>query len=352
MLAVPRIGWCQSAREQVQREITRLQEIIGSEPDSDQNWAQFKPEIVAILARANSALASQRIFMALEELGNADVELGAGESVTAGGTAAQRMLAFEAEWKRAGSALSDLEKRYGSASPGARIPAAVRALAEANLGQSRHLYEASLPYARATTIGDGLYYLGQARGAAEFAVFCAKLDFGVASQPPGMRSVEPEIAALEARIQSAYQPPLSLSHHREFIQISASVKTARELDDAKLYYGALYEYLPALRNFAALVLPSPGEQRIAAFQSDLAHARESFSSSGADSSIAELFLEQLSASLPDGQDAGSNTARWKTPVAILDSVIPAYLATLRAPVASAPAVAPVVTVTLVRWPYT
>jgi len=212
-------------------------------------------------------------------------------------------------------------------------PAALRALGEAALPQIRAYYEASLEYGRNTVPGQGLYYLGAAQAERELVDLSRKLSQPSGRRAPPLRSIAPELNALESELLAAYRPPASTEKHGQFIGISAILKEARELDTAGLRYGALLRYLQAALRFAPLRggNGSPGGQ--------LSKLDARLSSPDVDDSLGRLFLE-----IAQAEPASA--------AAIAADVLPRYFAALEPAPPQAPKPAPQVTVTLVRWPYT
>ena len=128
----------------------------------------------------------------------------------------------------------------------------MRALGEAALPQVRIYYDASLEYGRNTMPEQGLFYLGAAQAQREVVGFSGRSPRPLPRSPPPLRSLRPELDALEAEMLAAYRPPASIDRHGEFIVASATLKEARELDAAGLRYGALLRYLQAAQRFAPL----------------------------------------------------------------------------------------------------
>jgi hypothetical protein len=342
----------QNAKQQIQRQITQAEDRVKSGPDSDQNWKEAKPNLLKTLATARESLSADRVFLALAQLNFAATDLAGLEYITgnsqivSGGSSA-----FEKEWKRADLELTKYEKRYNDGHWQGK-PVALRALAEASWVQSRALYEASRPYAAATQVQYGLYYLGRSRASAENALFCLGLRLNATKPPPDYRSLAPEIEVLQNRVIAAYKPPASIGHHQEFIQLNAAIKTAKELDVAKLYFGSLYEYLEAIRLFALLDAQMPDAQSAGQLAGDAAGARTSLAAAPVDESIGEIYVQRADAALEAFRADNKDVAKLKAAQVALDVVIPAYLAAVDKPL---PAVAPaghVIDVTLVRWPYT
>lgn len=334
------VGCSRAAETDAQRqdplaaEIERWSSFLQSEDASGKAWAEVKPASQPELARAQEDLRDGRRLLALLRLSNVRESL-ATTVYLSQRPAEQRkdMASLEAEWKRMGGELRDeLGARSPSALDGVR-PAAARALGEAALLQIRGYYEASLDYGRNTEPGSGLYYLGNAQAQRELVEFLRTLSEPSPRRPPSLRSLRPELDALEADLLAAYRPPVSIDRHGEFIVASSTLKEARELDAAGLHYGALLRYLQAALRIAPLRQPSPM----------LVDSKQDWqtllAAGGVDHSIGRLFLEI-------SQDDADNA-----PIITAD-VLPRYLAALEPARPEAPRPEPRVTVTLVRWPYT
>jgi hypothetical protein len=208
-------------------------------------------------------------------------------------------------------------------------------------------YEASLEYGRATVFDSGLYYIGSALAQRELPGLLAS--FADGSQPlpaPPLRSLEPELAALESEILAAYRPPASIDRHVDFIRASSAVKEARELDALGLRYGALLRYLQGVQRFAP-VRAGAAAPDASSFERRLAEADARLGATERDHSIGRLFLQTAQALAGPGDGSDPALAR-----AIVDSVLPRYFAALEPAPASPPRQAARATVTLVRWPYT
>jgi hypothetical protein len=241
---------------------------------------------------------------------------------------------FDAFWTRSRTALAEANRKSSGSSP-SDLPAAVEALAQAAEGQVMVLADASRAYERVTSPQAGFYYLGQARSDADWAAFCRSLDVRRPADPVPLRSIAPELARLQERANAAFQPPLSIDRHSQFIRFNATVKLAGELEAQGRRAGALYEYLDALQQLAAI---APAKE---AAPESIEAARKRLAASPRDESLGLLFVERAeAASTPGAAEA------------ILGEVLPAYAEALapRPPVPAPPP--PAITVTLVRWPYT
>ncbi|HWC65086.1 MAG TPA: hypothetical protein VG777_03310 [Thermoanaerobaculia bacterium] len=286
--------------------------------------AEDRQRVSGLVGDVERELGAGRDWSALERLREARRFAAAVEF------AADSRRTFESAWEEAAGRV-----RKETPSAGWQdAPAAARALGEAAGGTAVPLLDASRAYAKVTDESSGRYYLGQAVEAAAFARFCRSLPAAGKPAPP-WRSIAPELAKLQERVDAAFVPPRSIERHPDFIRLNASLKTARELDGSGLFAGAAYEYLSAVEQLGRLeeTGAAAGGARDA-----LAAERRALASSGRDESLALVFVERA--------EAEPGTA----PV-VVSSVLPAYRE-IREPAAPAAAAAPALTVTLVRWPYT
>ena len=342
----------QDAASRIRDEIERLQKTVSAKPVADPDWKEAKPELTALLSQARGSLRADRLYLSLQELEQARSELRALEATKQPGAAQSGMPGFESAWKKASVELTagNPPTRAGSASP-----VAFRALAETASGQTRVLLAASRSYAGATSPTAGLYYLGQAEGAAESARFCSSLP-----APPltagrlglPLRSVAPELRQLQERTVAAFTPPRSIERHGDFITLNATLKLAGELDAAGLYAGALYQYLDALQQFGRIDLPAPDDARKAAVRRALDQLEIRLRGSRRDDSLAELFSERAEGVLAGRRDRLPNPNDWRNAAVLVEQVLPAYFAWREAPAPQSPPAGHPIVVTLVRWPYT
>ncbi len=318
-------------------EIGRWSSVLASH-GNDEGWKPVKAASEAALGQAREALDGGRRLFALQRLAAARENLSATEYVESRPAADRTAAGFEAEWTKAGLALRDDLATSAPASFDTIRPAAVRAVAEAAWRQVRVYYEASLEYGRNTMPDSGLYYVGVAHAQHDLVALCRRLASPARGPAPALRPLHAELDALESDVLAAYRPPSSIDHHPDFIRVSATIKEARELDAAGLRYGALMRYLQAALRFAPLRAPAATTQTADAGALRAFQARYG-ENAAADHSIARLFLEQ----------AVTDPA---TAAAIANEVMPRYAAAVAPPKPEAPAAAPRITVTLVRWPYT
>lgn len=323
------------ARDPLASEIQRESTFVESRPPQD----KLRQKVQPVLARADDSLRQGKRLLALQRLADAKNELALTAYLQSRPAEQRReMAAFEAEWARMGGEL----RKDSPASLEDLHPAAVRALGEAALPQVRAYHDASLEYGRNTTPGDGLYYLGAAQAQKEVVDLLRTLSSPASRREPPLRPLGPEIEALEGEMLAVYRPPVSIDRHGEFITASATLKEARELDEAGLRYGALLRYLQAALQFAPLRGPAPplAEGALAKLEARLAGGE-------VDHSLGQMFLETAQAHLAAGSPASEATA-----AIIAGDVLPRYFAALEPARPREPGPAPRVTVTLVRWPYT
>ena len=329
-------------------ELERWQQFVRTNPATDEEWKGLKAAVEPALAQAEKALAEGRRWFALSRVAAARPSLAAAAYLAA--LPAQKvndLAELEKEWRRYGPVLArTLDAR---ARPDfADVPAAARAVGESALSEVQVFYDASLDYGRNTAAPAGFYYLGSAQGQIEMAQWAASIGPKPTLPPPRLRSLEPEINALEDEVLAAYRPPASIDSHPVFIRVNALLKQARELDAADLRLGALYRLLEARQRFSRLV----GAGRAIGAEETAAKGREfagRLERSGADPTLGLTFLENALASSadPNPEAKGGENAR-----AIWDDVMPLYFAALGPAPAMIPTPPAEVTVTLLRWPYT
>jgi hypothetical protein len=309
-------------------ELARIRADVGVVVPTDQ-----QAPIAARLDRAAAALRAERAYLGLY-LMEAGYESTASFAFARsnGVTSAE---AFLRKWTESGVPTS-------RDAPAAIHPVFVDALAAAAEGRAPATYQASRPYAQDSGVEAGLYYLGESRALVAFASFARAIAWPAAGRRPALRSIAPEIAALDADMTRQYES-MARADHPTYIAASAALKQARTLNDARRYDAALFEYLLSRYLFA----PLRGPAREAATAPRIAAARAALAA-GDDHSIAEFFLQ-----LADEGVSGDVPAQRRGAAAALDDVLPAYFAAVAPPpVVTTEAAAAQVTITLVRWPFT
>jgi hypothetical protein len=335
-----------AAQDPLATELKRWATFLRTYTSSDEIWPQVKPGSETVLQRAEQAYGDGRRLLALLRLAYVQENL---EAVAYMGerTPQQRKdkAAFEAEWARMGRVIPGALQAPAPTVLAGVNPAALRAMGEAAAGQVRVYYEASLEYGQSTTPDSGLFYLGAAQARSRFVDLSRRLTRPSLLPPPRVRSLAVELDVLENEMLAAYRPPASIDRHPDFINASATLKEARELDQAGLHHGALLRYLQAAQRFAMIrgtSLDAAGAAG-ALREHEARLAREKV-----DHTLGRLFLETAQADLAHPPAEGPPV----TAGAIAAFVMPRYFEALR-PAPAAPAAAvPRATVTLVRWPYT
>jgi len=259
--------------------------------------------------------------------------------------------AFESQWGKASLRLTALDKD-AHVRDWKQSPLAIRALAEAAQGRAIPLLEGGRGFATATGPRDGLFYVGQAQGEADFSTFCASLKADTKAPAFTPRSLLPELRALQEKTNAAFQPPKSIDLHSRFIALNSEIKLAQELDASRFYAGALYAYLESVRHYAMLdaqPLDASAQEQV---KRDLAAAKKNLAASSADDSIAQLFLERAASYTTHPDGSAPSADEWRGVRVILDQVLPAYYPAQKPATPLAAPSGKTVDITLVRWPYT
>ncbi len=345
-------AYSQDAAAQTKSEIDRLQQSLKAQPTQSPDLADLAKGIDQRLKDAESALSAGRLYLGLESLGQAEDYFQAVRTIEAKADAIKDNLpAFEAEWGKASLEYASLDKQARQRDWG-RFPAAVRALSESAQGRTIPLLEGSRGFATSTKPQDGLAYLGEAKGEAVYASFLYGLSVARKGTPFPLRSMLPELEALQEKTNAAFQPPRSIDMHPRFINLNATLKFARELDSSKAYAGALYQYLEAVRHFGMLDPAVPDADRQASLRIDLAGELKKVSAARRDDSILQIFLERAQGWLNKPDGAAPSADEWRATQVVLQQVLPAYYAALKPAAPLQQRAGRTATLTLVRWPYT
>lgn len=329
-------------------EIARWKTYVANNHDTDEEWVGIRQTVEPLLKKAAEALSNGQKYYALHILGSVRYMLAARQyldSVPA--DARTQLTVLDADWKKAGQTINPVLEGKGLPTLAGQ-PAAVRAVAEVSLGEIRPYYEASLEYGRNTVADAGLFYIGSAFAQLEFARFCSTLSYEHPARQPDAPSLAQEMDGFENELLALYKPPASVDSHPLFIRTSGLLKEARELMSAGQTEGALYRYLNArlrLTGITGAGSPMTSEEAI----SRAAAAEKKFEEDPGDHSIARIFLEM---GVSEAADTGKDSKGGQTARAVFDVVLPHYFASLQPAKAQPPKLAPLVTVTLVRWPYT
>jgi len=232
------------------------------------------------------------------------------------------------------------------------ISAGVRAISEAAQGRTLPLLEGGRGFASATKPRDGLFYMGEAQGEADFATFVSRLSLQRKAAAIPLRSVLPELVALQEKTNAAFQPPRSIDMHPRFIALNSTIKFARELDSSRSYAGALYQYLEAVRHYGMLNPVVPDAAKQTALRNAVAAELKKADAATRDDSIARIFLERANGWLNKADGAATDNDEWRAVRIIVEEVLPAYEAALKPAAPVQQRAGRTATLTLVRWPYT
>jgi hypothetical protein len=332
--------------ERIRAEIARLRQSLEAKPITGQGTEGLSSGVDNALKAAAAALDAGRLYPSLEALRRAETTVhGAWFASEKEATVASGLPAFESVWSETSRTLQAGHRSWG------RSRSAVRALAETAEGRIGPLLEGARGFAVATAPKDGLFYMGQARGEAEFAGLCASLTFDDKVDRYPLRSMLPELLRLQEKATAAFVPPRSVELHDRFIALNSTIKAGLDLDAAQAYAGSAYQYLEAVRHHAMLDAPTLGESAQARVREDLAAARTKIDASKRDESLAQLFLERAASQIEHPDGSAPTVDEWRSARVVLDQVLPAYFAA-RIPVAAKGSSGKPVRMTLVRWPYT
>jgi hypothetical protein len=342
----------QEATSSVKAEIERLLKSLKDKPISNPDMPNLPSAIEARLKDASAAQAAGRLYLGLEKLGEAEDYLQGLRAVDEKAAAINDSLpAFESEWSKASLELTALEKsaRHRDWS---QATAAIRAISEAAQGRAIPLLEGGRGFATATKPKDGLFYMGQTQGEAAFAVFVSRLHSPRTATAFPLRSLLPELEALQEKTNAAFQPPRSIDMHPRFIALNSTIKFARELDSSRAYAGALYQYLEAVRHYGMLDPAEPDATKQPALRGSVAEELKKLTVAKRDDSIAQIFLERASGWLNKADGSAPSGDEWRAVQVIIEQVLPAYYAALKPAAPMQQRAGRTATLTLVRWPYT
>lgn len=348
--ALPAAG--QDASTQIKTQIERLQQSLKDKPVSDPNLPNVDSTIGGWLKEASEALSAGRIYMSLEKLrGATDLLSGVRNLIDKGETVKSSLPAFESEWKKASLDLTALDQEARGRNWN-NAPLAIRALSEGAQGKAQPLLEGGRGFATSTQPKDGLFYLGEAQGEAEFAKFCASLRFPRKTEAFPLRSLLPELRNLQEKTNAAFQPPRSIELHTQFVMLNGTLNLAQELDAERFYAGSLHQYLEAVRHYGMLDAVELDAARQSALKESLSAQRKKLDASKRDDSIVQLFLERAESQVSHADGSAPSSDDLRSAQVIVERVLPAYFAAMKPASPLQQAAGKTIDLTLVRWPYT
>ena len=241
------------AASQIKAEIERLQQSLKDKAITDPDLPDIDKMITDGLKGASEAFSSGHVYLSLDTLGRAwDLYRGARAAADGKAEVVKGGLpTFETAWDQASVRVASLDQSVKDAN-WSHLPVVVQALAQSAAGRTQPLLEGGRGFATSTAPKDGLFYLGQAQGEAEFAKFCTTLNLSRQGSPLPLRSMLPELVPLQEKTNAAFQPPRSIDLHTRFIALNSTIKLADELDASRSYAGSLYQYLEAVRHYGML----------------------------------------------------------------------------------------------------
>jgi hypothetical protein len=342
----------QNADSQVRVQIRRVRESLQAQPVTDPRFKDSNGTMESLLKAAEEAAADGRLYLSLEKLVQvSDLLQGVRNTVEKTEAVKGGLDAFDEEWRKASAAIS-ARGQAPRALDWTHMPAAIRALAEVAQARTVPLLEGARGFAVSTKPEDGLFYVGEARAQAEFVEFCAGLHSQRAVRPVPLRSILPELLALQQKANDAFQPPRSIELHPRFIALNSTIKLARELDASKSYAGALYQYLDAVRHYAMLSMPTVDAAKQAELKEEVTGALHKLEAAKQDDSILQILLQRAASQVAHDDASAPGADEWKSAQAILQQVVPAYQAALKSPAGLHRTSGKTIDLTVVRWPYT
>ncbi len=342
----------QNADSQVRAQVQRVRESLLAQPITDPRFKDIDATMESLLKAAEEAAIAGELYLSLEKLVQvSDLLQGVRNTIEKTDAVKSGLDAFDEDWRKASAAIAALDQAQRAVDWTHR-PAAIRALAEVAQARTGPLLEGARGFAIATKPEDGLLYVGEARAQAEFVEFCAGLHLVRTVRPVPLRSILPELLALQQKANDAFQPPRSIDLHPRFIALNSTIKLARELDASKSYAGALCQYLDAVRHYAMLSIPPVDAAKRPGLKEAVTEALRKLEVSRQDDSILQILLQRAASQVAHEDGTAPSEDEWRSAQAILQQVTPAYRATLKPPAGLHRTSGKTIDLTVVRWPYT
>ena len=346
-------GGSPNPASQIKSEIERLQNSLKDKPVSDPDLPDINKMLTDGLKRVSQALSSGRVYLSLELLGQEwDLYSGARAIVNGKAEVSKGGLpTFDAAWNQASLRVTSLDRSAKDADWN-RLPVAIQALAQSAQGRTQPLLEGGRGFATSTAPKDGLLYLGEAEGQAEFAKFCTTLNLSRQGSQLPLRSMLAELQGLQEKTNAAFHPPRSIDLHPRFIALNSTIKLASELDASRSYAGSLYQYLEAVRHYGMLSAAPLDAAQQAQLNDSISALHTKLDASKQDDSIAQLFLERAGSQVTHPDGSAPSADEWRSAWVIVNQVLPAYAAAQVPALPLQRAPGKTIDLTLVRWPYT
>jgi hypothetical protein len=308
----------QTAKSQIEGKLNELKQTVNRMQLDESQSQGYK----RLIGRTETALQSDFLHLGLVYLQQAWMNIQPDAfSLAKAEMAKQGMAGFDAEWKKVGAELKDKAHLLNGKST-VRAPMLVNALFESALSQTQPYHQSSRLYALNADVGEALIYLGRAKAALEFALFCKTLQLPVKGDEIGIGSLDAELAELENRMVAAYKQPDAAAKQSVFIQISVTFKVAEELNRDKRYAGALMKYLDALLELTIQTTPAPDEEKLKSLKTQSESFIQRFAASASDLSIGSTYASMAAFLLKQNN---ADAVSQKRAAAIIETIIPAYL---------------------------
>ncbi len=322
-------GSCQKPRvgDQIAVQIDQLRQQTDLDKSGENWWRKTKEKGLARLTDVETALASGHLYLSLQELRRGWVNVMTPTHLDHRKTIYdperdsenQGVAAFQREWEKLGERLKAKQKLLVDVSE-VSLPSAVKALAQVSRFLSDRHYTGGGFYGMRFRISPGLYYIGMSEPDLDFAIYCQGLEFDDGSASLTLRSMEPELAILEGALidRNRELEDKDPEGHVPYNVVNSTLKTARELDQKGLLYGAFYKYLEAHLRFGELVRASPDTSAVAPLLEAYELAKARLSSSEIDQSIGQLYLQIGKAALDRSGLGDQNDKDLKLAAVIID----------------------------------
>ena len=208
-------------------ETKRLEELI---PENQRKGIAEKEIAFALegLRPIPEDLAQGKVYVAFDRLASSQDILESAAFLSRHQEEVQEPKAFLALWEADGRTLQEDVTRIEKTGFAGRS-ALIQSWGEISTFRILTHHRASRMYAKIGIEG-GLYYLGNAHAAAEFASFCARIEDDPKGALPRFRPLADVEAELSKSTVSAYgRGDASTLHHKNFIRLDSSLKEARQL---------------------------------------------------------------------------------------------------------------------------
>jgi hypothetical protein len=301
--------------EAIESETKRLEELI---PENQRKGIAEKEIALALdgLRPIHEDLAKGKVYVAFDRLARSQDLLASAAFLSRHQEDVKDPEAFLALWEAEGPALEEESARLQKTEL-SRRSALLRSRIEIATYRILTHYRASKMYAKVGVQG-GLYYLGSAHAAAEFASFCAGIEDEPKGSSPRFRPLAEVEADLSKSTVAAYGGgDASTVHHQNFIRLDSALKEARQLIAERRDFGAALSLLEAKLRLGLVQSPSGGA--VAPPDPDRAPYRARLLDPAFDHSLAMSLWERAL-----DRTASSEEQERREAAVLLEEVIPFY----------------------------